>query len=264
MIGSIAWKNVWRNRKRSLIVIVAVLLGTVAGVFTAGLMKGWIAQRLHSVIHTEMAHIRINHPDYLLNEELVFGIPEPENLTRFLREDPRIEGFSGRTRVTAMAATARANTGIILNGIHPEEEKTVRNVHTKLIGNEGTYFDTPMQNPIVISDKTAEILRIKNYEITPEVIDSFRKAGVPEETCEKLSILLNQRFSTEKAFVKVLRQNLAHHEIKNFGSTLLAQSEHFRLRSRVVFTLPTPRGNWFIKPIKCVVYTKRTIQCSTR
>ena len=51
MIWSIAWKNVWRNKKRSLVVITAVTLGIIAGMFVIGIMEGWTRQRLNDAIY---------------------------------------------------------------------------------------------------------------------------------------------------------------------------------------------------------------------
>ena len=80
MIVSISWKNIWRNKTRSLVVIVAVTLGTIAGVFVAGLMNGWVAQRINASIYTEMGHLKIQNPEYLTNEETRFTIPNQQEV----------------------------------------------------------------------------------------------------------------------------------------------------------------------------------------
>lgn len=53
------------KQKRSLIVIAAVMLGTAAGVFTSGLMNGWVDQRIRSVINIEQSHIKIYNPEFI-------------------------------------------------------------------------------------------------------------------------------------------------------------------------------------------------------
>jgi hypothetical protein len=70
MIWSIAWKNVWRNRKRSLIVITAVLLGTTAGVFTSGLMKGWVVPSNTAVI-TIRLRLRLRHTFFHAIDQII-------------------------------------------------------------------------------------------------------------------------------------------------------------------------------------------------
>ena len=93
MIRSLAWKNVWRNRKRSLIVITAVMLGTTAGVFTSGLMKGWVDQRIQQAVFTEVSHIKLHNPEFLNNEEIDNTIPKMNVVTDFLDKNPGIKGI---------------------------------------------------------------------------------------------------------------------------------------------------------------------------
>jgi hypothetical protein len=85
-ILSVSWKNVWRNKKRSLIVISAVMLGTAAGVFTSGLMNGWVDQRVQSAINIEQSHIKLTNPEFLKNEELanyIRGVAPVESYLKF-------------------------------------------------------------------------------------------------------------------------------------------------------------------------------------
>nr|MDA3817598.1 hypothetical protein [Prolixibacteraceae bacterium] len=133
MIWSIAWKNVWRSRKRSLIVISAVTLGTIAGVFTSGMMNGWVNQRIDAVINTEISHIQVHHPDYLLNNELKFTIPNYQKVIDTLKQNPAVKEYSSRIKVTAMAATSRGNTALTLQGVNIEDEKKIRNIHEKIV-----------------------------------------------------------------------------------------------------------------------------------
>ena len=70
MIRSISWKNVWRNKSRSLVVIVAVTLGIIAGVLLIGIMKGWVEQRLHDAIYNEVSHVQIHNKEFLKMKKL--------------------------------------------------------------------------------------------------------------------------------------------------------------------------------------------------
>ena len=70
MIWSISWKNIWRNRNRSLVVIIAATLGIISGVLVVGIMEGWVAQRLHDAIYNEVSHLQIHNSEYLKNEEI--------------------------------------------------------------------------------------------------------------------------------------------------------------------------------------------------
>ena len=242
MIWSISWKNVWRNKKRSLIVISAVLLGTVAGVFTSGLMKGWVHQRIDTVIYTEVSHIKIHNPDYLLNEEIKYTIPQSNEVEQYLSNNSKVKAFTKRIKLMVMANTSRGNTALLLQGINLNDEKAVSRLYTKIVPGGGSYFDTKMSNPIVISDKTAELLRIKNYQITQEVLDSLNELEVPESVIEKLSSIENERYKTEKLFKTALKQTISKKESKEYGNVILKASTHYRLRSKIIMTFNDKSG----------------------
>lgn len=258
MIWAISWKNVWRNKKRSLIVIGAVLLGTVAGVFTSGIMKGWIQQRIETVIYTEVSHIKIHNPNYLLNEEIGYTIPQCDAVEQYLSSNPKIKAYSKRIKLMVMANTSRGNTALMLQGINIKDEMAVSQLYTKIVAGGGSYFDTETSNPIVISDKTAELLRIKNYQIDKEVLDSLTKLDVPVSVSEKLAPLKNERYKTEKLYKTALKKILNKKENKKYGQAILKASVHYRLRSKVILTFNDREGKLVYQAFKVCGIFKTT------
>ncbi len=159
MIGAIAWKNIWRNRVRSGVIISAITIGMFAGVFTATFYKGWINQRLEAGVETEVSHIQIHHPEFGDNFELKYFIPEGDKLSEELSNETFIDGVSSRMVAQAMIASSETGTGVKLLGIDPEKEKTVTNLYTKIP--DGQYFEGVRRNPILIGEKLAEKLKVK-------------------------------------------------------------------------------------------------------
>ena len=72
MIWSISWKNVWRNKIRSLVVIVAFTLGIFGGVYMVAVFVGMIDSRVKMAIGNEASHIQVHNPGYLDNNELKY------------------------------------------------------------------------------------------------------------------------------------------------------------------------------------------------
>lgn len=230
----LAWKNIWRNKPRSLIVVFAITLGTIAGVFTAGLMNGWLLQRIGTVVYTEQGQIKIQNPEYLVNEESQHYIPDSPILESVLDTLKCVKAYSPRMKVATMASTAGGSTGLILKGVEPEKEKMVSNLYKQLVINGGTFFEEPSKFPqIVISAKTAEQLRIKNFKITQKVLDSLLVQRIPEPTVNKLSGLLDQRFDAEKKFKKEIKKCWNEHEIRNYGPMLWNTATYIKLKSKI-------------------------------
>jgi ABC-type lipoprotein release transport system permease subunit len=238
-----------------MIVICAVTLGIIAGVFTSGLMKGWVDQRVESAIYTEASHVKIRNQDYLLNEEIKYTIPDQEAVISELRNNPKVVAFSSRIKLMAMSSSSRGNTALMLQGIDLEDEKKVSNVFKKIIPDAGSFFETDMNNPVVISDRTAESLRIKNYEINDEILDSLSVTGVPHTIISILQSVKGERFKTEKLFKKELSLKLSKGEIKKWGQVILNASKHYRLRSKIIFTFTGTDGQMLYQTFKvCGIY----------
>jgi ABC-type lipoprotein release transport system permease subunit len=236
MIWNIAWKNVWRNKSRSLIVVCAVTLGTISGVFVAGMMNGWVNQRIRSAIHTEVSHIKIQNPEYLNNEELKYTVPNYTEVSKFLNNSPEVKSWTKHPKIIAMASTSRGSTALTLKGINPDEEKLVSNLYTHIVDNGGNYFESTYKNPIVISEKTADQLRLINYIISQELIDSITSLGAKSELTNNLESIKDQRFITEKKFKAKLQSILSEKQIKEFGAHIMKLAKNYKIRSKVRFT----------------------------
>lgn len=159
MIFSIAWKNVWRNKLRSSIVIASMIIGLLGGIFYLAFAKGMAQQQVNSAIQTEISNIQIHNPEFLINDEIQFAISNPNEKVKEIRTIEGVKAVTSRITSTAMASSAVTGTGIFVKGIDVEEEKQVTNISSILI--DGTYFGTKSKNPIVIGEKLAEKLKIK-------------------------------------------------------------------------------------------------------
>jgi putative ABC transport system permease protein len=242
MIWSISWKNVWRNRNRSLVVIVAVTLGIISGVLVVGIMEGWVEQRLHDAIYNEVSHIQIHNTDYLKNEEILLTVNDTTAMVSAIEALPGLSGWVKRTRMIAMANTPWANTGVIVYGIDPGKEKLVTEIYKKIVPGGGEYLDNEKTGNILISDKTAEILKLKQYIITEEVIDWLKVEKVPENILSRLNTLKDVRFRSPKEFREALKAELRKKELDRYGLQIIDKSLDYRIRNKIQITISDETG----------------------
>ncbi len=159
MLFSISWRNIWRNKVRSLVIIFSVALGIFAGVTSTAFMKGLAEQRIQKVIKSELSYIQVHKKGFRQNSELKSYIPGAAALTQDIRKIPHVTGASRRVVVQAMIASAETATGVLIAGVNPEQEKQVTNIHEKII--DGAYFEGIKKHPVVIGKKLAEKLNVK-------------------------------------------------------------------------------------------------------
>jgi putative ABC transport system permease protein len=243
MIWSIAWKNVWRNKKRSLVVIVAVTLGIIAGVLLIGIMEGWTAQRLNDAIYNEVSHIQIHNEEYIKNEEIDLTIRNLEEITRSIDSIQEVSGRVMRTKIIAMANTPWANTGVIIYGVDPEKEKQVTEIYKKIVPYGGEYLDNQSPGDILISDKTAEVLKLKQYIVTDSIIEGLSKEKVPVTVLTKLGTFKDMRFRSPGDFREALRKEFSRKELNRFGLLITDKALDYRIRNKVQITISDKEGN---------------------
>ena len=242
MIWSIAWKNVWRNKKRSLVVIVAVTLGIISGVLLVGIMEGWVKQRLNDAIYNEVSHIQIHNNEYIKNEEIYLTVKNPCEITAGIDSLQEISGWVKRTKIIAMANTPWANTGVIVYGVDPEKEKQVTGIYKKIVPAGGKYIDVQNPGDILISDKTAEILKLKQYIVTDSIIEKLREEKVPVTVLTKLETLKDIRFRSPRDFREALRKEFSKKELDRFGLLITDKALDYRIRNKVQISISDKEG----------------------
>lgn len=161
MIWIIAWKNIWRNKVRSLVVILAITFGLLGGVFSSAVMKGMGDQRVREAVSRETAHIQIHHPKFIEDNEIQYTIPgDVHRLESVLDSLPQVQAWSSRIRLTAMASSANASTGVMIYGIDPEQEKKVSEIYATICDSCGVYFPKNKKNQIVVGEAFAKKLKV--------------------------------------------------------------------------------------------------------
>jgi ABC-type lipoprotein release transport system permease subunit len=159
MLIKVAWRNIWRNKTRSLVIIAAVTIGLWAGFFLMSFYNGLIEQRINAAIETEISHIQIHHSQFLNDYGIQYYISSAQNLLEQTRKNPLIKELAGRLVIKGMISTASGSSGIQINGVAPPEEDRITQLKKKLIN--GNYFSVSKPYEIIISEKTLKKLKLK-------------------------------------------------------------------------------------------------------
>ncbi len=173
MLVKVSWRNIWRNRKRSLIIMAAVAIGLWCGIFLMAFYNGMIRQRVDTAIYRELSHVQLHHPSFRADHDIRFILEQGHPMLEQVSADPAIQAATGRLILLGMIASANGSSGITVNGIMPDREDQVTGLKKKLF--EGDYFSPEKRNEVLISQKTLEKLKLKRNK---KVILTFQdKAG---------------------------------------------------------------------------------------
>ena len=237
MITAIAWKNIWRNKTRSLIVIAAVTIGVFAGIFSMAAINSSVVQRIDAAVNEELAHIQVNNKDFRSSADIQNIISDYPGVVSALKSTAGVTKVTGRIIVRGIASTATKSAGVEITGIDVEKEKEMFTLSKKLIPGTGSFFETDTKfNTVFIGEKLAKELNIIRYIITPEALASLKDEGIPSEVVSKVEVLQGQRFTSEKKFIKEYEKLLTSNEIQKYEWKIREAAWSYREGSKIILS----------------------------
>lgn len=236
MIFKIAWKNIGRNKRRSLIVISAVLIGTMMGVFATSIVYGMFELKVKDTIYLEEGSLQIHHKDYLDNPEVNLVVDSVGQIEKYINAYYDSIAVSKRICVNAMASTARANGGLSLIGVSQDSSFERAYLPNYMVENAGTFLDSKLRFPIVVSDRTADALSLKRYVYHADSCD------IPIEVKSKLETIEGKRYREKHDFKKALQSKLSEEAFEKYGFEILNQSQSYRLHGKIILTFTNASG----------------------
>lgn len=185
MLIKVAWRNIWRHKTRSMVIMLSVVFGLWAGLFMVAYVNGMIEQRVSTAIEKEISHIQLHHPDFKTDYEVKYLIGNGKNILIETGKMQHVKSVSGRIITKGMIATATGSAGVKINGVEPVSEDSTTHLGRNI--REGKYFLPEVKNEIVISEKLLKKLKLKlNSKVVLTIMDkdnniasgAFRIKGV--------------------------------------------------------------------------------------
>jgi ABC-type lipoprotein release transport system permease subunit len=159
MIFILAWRNIWRNKMRSIVIMLSVAIGLFAGVAVLALYKGMLHSRVRTVIDAEVAHLQIHDPSFKKDYEPAYILQQGDTILKVLHSMPEVKAVAARSITQGMLATTTGSAGVQINGVQPQEEYEVSQLKKKII--EGDGFRQGKKNEILIGKKLADKMKLK-------------------------------------------------------------------------------------------------------
>jgi ABC-type lipoprotein release transport system permease subunit len=208
MLLKLAWKNVWRNRLRSGIMIAAMVFGLLGVILMVGFFKAMADNMLENAIRYQTAHLQVHHPDFLVNEELEAFLPDADAIADKIRALEGVTGVTVRHVVDGMLASAASTRGVRINGIIARDEAKVTSLGESLVA--GRMLPEKGRNPILVSSRSADKL---NLRIGSKVVLTFsdREGEVTGAAFRVCGFFKTPSSGFDEANVFVRRPDLMHY-----------------------------------------------------
>lgn len=159
MLVRLAWKNIWRNKLRSTLILSAIAIGLFAGTFTIAFIGGWGRATIESEICNQLSHTQVHAPRFNDNYDINSYFTR-EDVEPLVCSPVNAVGTSYRLKLYGMLASASNTVGIFAHGVNPDEEKKASILYRHIPDTLGNFLENTKM-PIVISARTARKLKAK-------------------------------------------------------------------------------------------------------
>jgi len=159
MLLKLSWRNLWRNQRRTWIMLGAISVGIWAMIFMTALMRGMVDDMLNQGIRNLPGHIQIQHPEFLDDPSVVNSIAEPDGELLIALNQPGTKRWATRIKVPAVIASERESRGINLIGVEAEAETDITGLPAQI--SEGRFLESNQDRGVVIGAKLAQRLETR-------------------------------------------------------------------------------------------------------
>lgn len=161
----LAWRNLWRNHRRTLIMLMAIVLGTWAMIFMTALMRGMVTEMVRDGISALPGHVQVHHPDFSDDPSIANLLPVSDSELTAGFAEAGFAGWASRVRVPAVVTSEYDSRGVTLLGVDPVRERGLTFVDYDEVA--GRFLESADDTGVVIGKKLASIL---NTEVGKRIV----------------------------------------------------------------------------------------------
>ncbi|HPG10674.1 MAG TPA: ABC transporter permease [Chitinophagaceae bacterium] len=154
----LAWRNLWRNRRRTMITLASVFMAVILAIAIRSLQKGVYASMISNAVRFSTGYIQVHAKGYWDDQNINNSFEYDPSLSAVFQKNKDISLYVPRLESFALASSGPHTKGVAVTGIDPEKEDEMNGLAKKII--EGDYFNSQPQQGILIGDGLAEYLQL--------------------------------------------------------------------------------------------------------
>ncbi len=157
MLGKLAFRNLFRNKRRTLITAASVFFAVIFALLMRSLQLGVYDNMIENMVGYYTGYAQVHEDGYWVEKSLDNSLEDSPELRAKILADPNIKELVPRFESFALASAGDLTKGVMVIGLDPEAERQIMNLEDKL--QEGDYFKDGATD-ILLAKGLAEYLKI--------------------------------------------------------------------------------------------------------
>lgn len=159
MMLKIAFRNIFRQKRRSILTALSIFGGFVLSAFFIGWSDGSYNDIIDMFTRNRTGHIQVHQKDYLDRPSLHKTIDRLQEIGDIFRETRGIDSWAPRLYCPGLVSVGEKSTGAKIIGIDPDKENQTTRFNKKIV--EGTVFSPGVSKETVMGKGLAKLLKAK-------------------------------------------------------------------------------------------------------
>ena len=165
LLLKLAWRNIWRNKRRSLLTLAAVVFATVMAIAMRGIQLGTYALNIRTVVELFSGYLQLQEKGYQDNPTLNASFIINKNIKNALTNSQGVVSYAPSIYADGLVSFKDNSRGAAIFGIDPARENTVTTFVKNV--NSGKFFTSDSSNEVVVGD---QLLKNLDAEIGDNIV----------------------------------------------------------------------------------------------
>jgi len=153
-----AWRNIWRNPRRTILTVCAITFASVLLVFMLSFQFGSYETMINTSVKISTGHLQIQAEKYQEKKNIRFVIPDPQTIADMVAKIPEVEAYTFRGQAFSLISSEDRTYGVVVTGINPQREAKVSRL--KKLVRDGNFLSANDINQAVVGRLLAKNLRV--------------------------------------------------------------------------------------------------------
>jgi ABC-type lipoprotein release transport system permease subunit len=157
-----AWRNIWRNPRRTVLTVAAIAFASLLLVFMLSFQFGSYDAMINASVKINTGHIQVQAKDYKDKQSIRLVVPNPDAIGDILNRMPQLEAYTFRAKAFSLASSNERAYGVVVVGIDPAKEAGVSTLKTLV--HRGGYLPADYRNnptpPALVGKLLARNLKV--------------------------------------------------------------------------------------------------------
>lgn len=169
-ILKIAWRNLWRNRRRTIITASSIFFAIFFAIIMRSFQLGTYGFMIEQSIESYAGYLQLQNPDYFDDPSIDNSFEVSDEMIEKVKNNPNVKAFAPRIESFALASTGNNSKGVMVSGIDPVAEASISNPEHRIV----------------------------HYRFTEDALEQIKTdKALPDELLAKMETFKNYSFSSE-------------------------------------------------------------------